>query len=1549
MSTVARENGIFSSSALTSFKMLQWLSTTEQDGMVDWSMEYSDVLSIVVPVCVILISILGEVFAALPIPKALRDFYRWLTSPFRNFLTLQDLSEPPGPAVDVSPSKTRILTVSASFASFSSLVCLIFQLSFNRRASAFRAGVLSVTWFYISFRAGFKPYKTPPYLFAIFASLYALQLGIDIGFTLLAGKVNWLEVGWPSLNICFAGAFIYVAGTFPLTASLPCENVAGPDDVPSQSFSCPEDSVTLWSWSAFNFVEPLLKLAKRRTLGETDVWTLSPYFRHRNLFNKRLEYQNQHPTHSLLRFLIFSNSLDLFLDVILELWSATIGFVPPYALKEILAGLARNTPEARQSAYVWAFVAFLANLSFAQVDLFQAWHTRRCYERTRGQLFCAIHYKALRRREVSGKQSANGEQENSDLGRVVNIMRGDAYNVSQRFWEFSGICTAPVRLVIALIFLYNVLGWSSLASVVVVMIAWILNYPLIQVNISIARSMLRAMDRRLNTVNELLQNVRFLKFYGWENHWSSRAQTARNIELGWRIRAYIVEAIVGFIWIWIPSATALVAFLCYTLIEGQKLTVSKAFTALSLFSYLQGPMAALPGQIEAFLTAYVSMQRIESFLSEGEVPDWASTLTYELSNDQQRTDDIGFTNAVFEWDACPGDSTPSRFRLGPLEFKFPSGKLSLVSGSTGAGKTALLSALLGEMHCISGSVLVDKTQHRLAYCGQNPWLEHATIRDNIVFGSAYGYDKLRYDKVVEACALLPDLKILPAGDLTEIGEKGITLSGGQRARIALARAMYSQAQCILLDDPLAAVDMHTAQHIVKSCFTGSLAENRTIILVTHHITLCLPIASYVVELDAGKVLHHGATTELAQGNVLTEIIEAEDQPSADIEDSPTLHIPELSVADLSGSGTTTPAYSLGSDVGSVDGKLIEVETRAEGRVSVRTYLTYVYAAGISCWTLAILVMLLIRVIGIGNQIFLAKWGEAYEKERFSAQPFTHPPLLSHLLSYPWEDLPSPEFNVVPWLMIYLWISTAGAVALLLNITLGYYASLKAARSLFSSLLSRITRAPSRFFDTTPIGRILNRFTSDIGTIDSALQNSAKACISGIMDFVSSFITILVVVPQFAPFALFIAWLYVRIAPPYIRTSRDLRRLESIALSPAFSGFDELLQGITHIRAFGMEQRYQDRFYKRVDHFQTFDHVYWLVNGWLRWRYDCLGSVVVFMATFFALRAGITDGLTAVVISQATSFAEANRQLVKVAAQLELDFNSVERVMEYLDVPQEAPPIIKEFRPPAYWPSSSGELVVEDLSVQYAPHLPPALKNVSFTVKPCEKVGVIGRTGSGKSTLALSFLRMIESSGGKIMIDGIDVSKLGLEDLRTRVTIISQDVSIFTGTLKSNLDPLNKNTPEECLEVLERCHLSSAFHFTPNIDEPTILDMQISPGSLSAGEKQLVALARAILRRTNIVIMDEATSQIDTHLDDQIQHTIRDELAGAIVITIAHRLRTIIDYDRILVLDDGRVAEFDSPKRLLRDKKSKFRQLCQKSTDWPLFSSLLRDWDSADES
>ncbi|KAJ3895149.1 pleiotropic drug resistance ABC transporter [Lentinula edodes] len=1480
-------------------------------------------IDVIAPSSIILFTIVYDivsVFRAV-IPSTFNLLWKHISSPFQNFLTLDDFDEPAGKPLPKSQIKLVLLCILGILQSSGWLGYLVYTcVNDDGTSTMIRALLIFITWFYASMRVLFKKPATPPYFLILFASLH-----IFVSFFNLCSRTPEVSLWIGALNLVIPVLFLWVAGTLPLRDTPPGERIASKNDIPSVNMTCPEDNVTLWSWLTFSFVEPIFTVANEGTLNEGDVWSLSPYFKHKNLFNKYLGYQEKYPTHSLLRFLLVSNSLDLILDVALELWTAVIGFVPPYALKEILSVLADDTPESRQTAYFWAFITFLAHLSFAQKDLIQQWHTRRCYERTRGQLFCAIHYKALKRQDVAGRTDAEEDNKSADLGKIVNLMQGDSYAVSQRFWEFSAIIASPVRLVIALIFLYKILGWTALSGVLIVVIAYVLNYPLAKYNIYVTRQSWKTKDVRMSIVNELLQNIRFLKFYGWEYHWGTKTADCRENELSWRVKENIVDTAISFIWTWMPSATALVSFLSYTLLAGERLTVSTAFTAIALFTQLQEPMTALPGQFFAMLHAYVSMQRIERYLAEEEVPAWVSA--FSVATASELNPEVGFSEAIFEWQPQKGPDIPDGFRLGPLDFTFPIGKVSLISGATGSGKSAILAALLGEMQCLSGHVHLDKSNHQVAYCAQSPWLEHATIRDNIIFGSAFGFDETRYQTVIEACALKRDLEVFDAGDLTEIGEKGITLSGGQRARIALARALYSQARVILLDDPLAAVDMHTAQHLVNNCFASELVRGRTVILVTHHIGICLPISSYLVELSHGGVIRKGRIQEIEE-KVLQNVIEIEDKPFT-TENHADLPVPEqVNEADvLHDSRKMHRKHPLKSK----DGKLVEAEARAEGRVSLKTYLTYIRAAGIMSWVFTLLLMLAIRAINIGNQVFLAAWGEAYQEKH---------PALAVRIKYPWDSFPSPDDNVKPWLMVYFYISMTGAFCVLFYIALGYYASLQASRKLFMKLLNSLIRASSRWLDTTPIvAQLYFRFTTDINTIDGALQNSARNCLAGVLNFLASFLVILIVIPTFAPFALFIAWLYIRLAPPYIRASRDLRRLESISLSPAFAGFDELLRGLAHIRAFGMEKRYQNSFYAKVDKFQSFDHCYWLVNCWLRWRYDCLGSVIVLLSTLFALWMKVRDGSTAIVIVQAGVFAEASRQLVRVAAQLELDFNSVERVIEYLDIPQEAPAIIEDHRPPAFWPSNSGKLVVENLSVKYAPALPAVLRNLSFSIEPSEKIGVVGRTGSGKSTLAMSLLRIIEPMGGRIIIDGIDISTIGLEDLRKRITIVSQDVSLFSGTLRSNLDPMEEHSPEECTEVMKRCHLDSVIVHKEN-DGNALLNMPVNQGSLSGGERQLVALSRAILRGTNVIIMDEATSQIDAQLDENIQKTIREELGGAIVITIAHRLKTIIDYDRILVLDDGEIAEFGTPKELLNKDGGVFKEMCRKSPDWTNFKSLI---------
>ncbi|KIM28242.1 hypothetical protein M408DRAFT_329592 [Serendipita vermifera MAFF 305830] len=1641
-----------------------------------------------------------------PLFRVLYRVLRFLVRPFRDYMQLEDMAEydPDHPVIIESPQWKKWFLVSVggivgiAWGVMTLFIAAITEIFHETDPDAgkilFYLSSMTFFWIYSSLRLLLRPLRAAPVgniLFYLLHSLMALDLIADEFFA--SGHVPFPFVA----EALFALAALFVAGTLPVSPVQPSNTVASPKAIPTSACSSPEDSVSFWQWVTFSFPSLYYTISMTRRLELEDVWSLSPRFLHANIFRKYLSLEDSRTTtqektkdkkskpRSLIVFLLRANSADIILDITIEMYKAVAGFIPPYALKQLLAILSLKDDSPPDTiwgnkwvqAHFWALVTLVAHLSFAQCDLAQGWCTRRCYERTRGTIFCALHWKALRRRVVGGasteakdakeegeddtanvKVGPNGleEEKSADLGKVVNLMQGDAYAVAQRFWELSPLFGAPVRIGIALWFLYDLLGPSAFAGVGVILFAYVINVPLIKWNLYITRQSWKSRDKRMTGVNELFQSIRFLKLMGWENGWSNRVLEWREQELGWRVQENICSAILIFIWTWIPSATALASFVAYTLVSGKPLTVSVAFTALGVFSQLQSSMTQLPGHIFAMFHAWISMQRINTFLREEEVPDWASSLkrannppNHEQSATEQ-AEKIGYENATLEWHRVTAEATkkstpgllvdeveaaetrveteaghprldlgqplplpdPTQevnaieaearhahhsnaaappgaegriqpFKLHDLNVFLPPGKLTLVTGITGAGKTAFLVGLLGEMNLLHGIVHLDKSSHRVAYCAQSPWIEHATIRDNIVYASPAGYDEARYDAVISACALERDLEILPAGDMTEIGEKGVSLSGGQRARVALARAIYSPARTILLDDPLAAVDMHTARHLVEHCFGGPLMAGRTIILVTHHVSLCLPLAEYLVEIGGGRLERHGSVAELKKRGILDDI---KHEPEEWVEEPS-----EKVINDVDGlpsgtnSGDKTPSSSTNVAESNQNpdldtkakpswklstaelGKLVDEEARAEGRVSWDTYKTYIKAAGYWTWFTTVLLMILIRAVQILDQFYLSKWGEAYNHPTSNAtsilasiwEPVTQtkvrgPPLnltSSGSLAPILDSLPPPDENVRPWLLIYFGISLLGAFTVLGFISLGFYSSLQASRSLFTHMLHRLSRAPARFYDVTPVGRILNRFVADMGAIDGAVNNSARSAIGGALSFVSSFGVIVYVVPMFAPIALFIAWLYIRLAPPYVRTSRDLRRLESISLSPAFAGFDELLHGLIHVRAFGVEQRYQNRFYKRVDTFQAFDHSYWLVAFWLRWRYDCLGSVVVYLTTIFAITAGVSTGFSAVVILNAGIFAEASRQLVKVLAQVELDFNSVERVGEYLNVAQEAPAIIENRRPPAYWPSSTSGIMVNDLWVRYSANSPDVLRGLSFQIAPGEKIGVVGRTGSGKTTLCAAFLRIIEAHRGQIIVDGIDISTIGLEDLRTRLTVVSQDVALFEGSVRFNLDPFDEHSDQECWDVLQRCHLVAQSTRTSeggplSKKRKALFDSLESPisfggSSLSAGQRQLVALARAMLRRSQIVLTDEATSAIDLDLDDQIQQTIREELGDATVITIAHRLRTVIEYDRILVLSHGEIVEFDSPAELLR-RNGAFAALCRGSADWEQLKSLVKE-------
>ncbi|KAG9122467.1 hypothetical protein FRC07_001130 [Ceratobasidium sp. 392] len=783
----------------------------------------------------------------------------------------------------------------------------------------------------------------------------------------------------------------------------------------------------------------------------------------------------------------------------------------------------------------------------------------------------------------------------------------------------------------------------------------------------------------------------------------------------------------------------------------------------------------------------------------------------------------------------------------------------------------------------------------------------------------------------------------------------------------------------MLDDVLSAVDSHTAEHLVHRCLLGPLMKHRTVILVTHHVELVLPAAGWVVRLREGKIETQGDVESVRKNGMLPLGRDKAKEWSGDDED-----------AAKKGEEGDKKA----SEAKKAARKLVEDEKKSVGSVKGQVYRTYLAAA--TYWLFGLLTVLLALdlLLQLAQKFWFKRWSESYEPKTSVVHT-----------ARGWFDfgLPSATQNVVPYLLVYVGLQVMISFANVIGQIPTIWSTLRVSRTLYDRMLRSVLRSPTRFFDTTPSGRILNRFSKDVDMIDGGLQNYIIQVLTQILTLIISVATIAYAVPYFILPAIIIAYFHLWFSNGYVTASRDLRRIESNTRSPIISSFGELINGIVTVRAFGAERDFLHNMYKRMDLTQAATHYYWMCNRWLLLRFDSLGAISVLIATVGSVQGGASAGLTGIVLMQAQTFVRSLYWGLRFWTELEQSFNSVERIQEYLGLPPEPPAVVESSRPPAAWPSATtGTLVVENLVLKYAPDLDPVLKGISFTTKPSEKIGIVGRTGSGKSTLALALFRFVDPAAGRIILDGIDITTIGLDDLRSRLTLIPQDAVLFKGTIRGNLDPFNEYTDAECLQALQRVHLPSGntpnrsavasraesikdaitSAIVPDAEEQVVsqanqagsaessgapilapedpvsvtsrgngtgmtvftLKTQVSEGgnNFSHGQRQLLSMARALLRKSNVIVMDESTASVDFETDAKIQATIREEFGQSTLITIAHRLRTVIDNDRILVLDAGQVVEFDTPANLLKREGGIFHEMCKKSGDYDhLLSTVAR--------
>ncbi|KAG2220577.1 hypothetical protein INT45_008758 [Circinella minor] len=1325
-----------------------------------------------------------------------------------------------------------------------------------------------------------------------------------------------------------------------------------------------ENWASIYSQFLFSWVENMMKEGYKRTLNDDDLNELPPENRAKNILSN---YRKNKTKRSVLQSLLKTYQWPFIIQFLYcTVWNVGM-FGPPLFLNRIIKYIENGDQNEQpvSTAYLYVIGLFITGV-VQTLAVQQALYIGRTNGvRIQAIVIGEVFSKSLRRRDTTGAQEDKDVKDQDRSKNVNNLLSVDA----QKLGEFIAYCfyvySYPIQIIISIYCLYRLLGVAALYGVLVMFLTQPITFFVSKRFETLQKDLMTATDKRLKIVNEMLNAIRIIKFFAWEKEFRSRVLQSREKELkAIRARLFMFMHMMNA-WFLIPVLIMVTVFYIYTL--DHKLTASTAFTALALFNTFRAALDEFPMIISFILQANVAAKRIESFLDEDEVDIQQGTDATTLLDGTH----IGFVNnACFSWEKPEKGDAQQKMALQDLNLSFPVNKLSIVCGPTGSGKTTLLASLLGETWLLSGSVRLPRIiPHRksplggavsgIAYVAQTAWLQNCSIRDNILFGLPF--DQERYEKVLYATALTRDLDILEFGDSTEIGEKGVTLSGGQKQRVAIARAVYSQAETVILDDCLSAVDAHTARHIYENCLIGELMRGRTIILVTHHVGLCLKGASYIVALKEGKVAGAGDPQTMVKSGVLGEELSRTHGENSDAEEEAAVEGPIPTVPQKQQSKNSTQANGAG--------KLVQEEVRAEGGVKWSVYDTYISASGGYPYWILLLILFAAAQAGVLIQDYWIKvWASAYPTDDayhdvnmtmsttrdmvstgifsmngggFSSSSSSELGTFNIQYINPYF-LKEANVDVKYYLGVYFLLGIIALIAQSLRSLIMFIGSIRASQRLHQKLLDRILHAKVRFFDTTPIGRIVNRFSSDLQTIDQEVSPSLSFLLYSIVTTFSIVGLISYVLPSFIFPGTVIAIIYWFIGAYYLATSRDMKRLNSVSRSPIYVQFNESVNGVTTIRAFGSQYRFIAENHSLIDNNNRPFLWMWATNRWLHARVETVGAFVSFCTGFVMVlaRDWVDPGMAGLALSYSLTFVFHVLWVVRMYAINEMNMNAIERLHEYLDVDQEPPAHIPHTCPSVHWPET-GKIKVENLVMQYAPESPAVLRNVSFETRPKEKIGIVGRTGSGKSTLTLSLFRFMEATSGQIFIDGVDISKIGLEDLRSRLTIIPQDPVLFSGTLRSNLDPFDQHDDVELWAALKRSHLIDHHQEeeednnknTISLDSP----VTANGSNWSQGQRQLIALARALVKKSSLIILDEATSSVDFDTDHRIQQTIRKEFVNSSLLCIAHRIRTVADYDRILVLDQGQVLEFDTPYHLISKENGIFRQMCERSGE---FNELL---------
>ncbi|KAH6689594.1 ABC transporter [Plectosphaerella plurivora] len=1134
-------------------------------------------------------------------------------------------------------------------------------------------------------------------------------------------------------------------------------------------------------------------------------------------------------------------------------------------------------------------------------------------------------------KDAKGKPKGNpavaGDGAGWGNGRIVNLMSTDTHRIDQASALFHLIWTAPLSILITLVLLCINLGYSALAGFALLVIGIPLLTMAIRSLFRRRKDINKITDQRVSLTQEVLSSVRFVKFFGWETAFLNRLKDIRKKEIHAIQVLLAIRNGINAISMSLPIFASMLAFITYSLTDNT-MAPSRVFSSLALFNGLRMPLNLLPLVLGQVVDAWSSVKRIQEFLlaeEQEEVVTWKpegkhaiemrdAGFTWERTKTQDPQS--GATGAgkagkdgekqpkqeapapgaaAVQRPASAGDSSGGStlleeerepFKLQGLDFEIGRNELVAVIGTVGCGKSSLLAALAGDMRKTSGEVVLGAKR---AFCPQYAWIQNATVRDNIVFGKEL--DREWYSEVIDACALRPDLAMLPQGDYTEIGERGITISGGQKQRLNIARAIYYDADIVLMDDPLSAVDSHTGRHIFDKAILGLLGD-KCRVLATHQLWV-LHRVDRIIWMEAGKIMAVDTFDNLMKSSEefrhlmeTTAVEEEQDAPQAQ----------------------AAPAEAGDKSKKKKGAALMQQEERAVASVPWSVYNAYIRASGSILNAPFVFIML---VLALGANIVSGLWLSWWTSDAFG--------------------LPTGEY-----IGVYAAFGLAQTFLMFaFSITLTIYGT-RASRVMLRVAVTRVLRAPMAFFDTTPLGRITNRFGRDVDVMDNQLTDAMRMYALTLGMILSVFALIIAFFHWFALALVPLTFLFIFAAAYYRASAREIKRFESVLRSTVYAKFSEGLSGIASIRAYGLKTRFTTELRSVIDEMNAAYYLTFSNQRWLSTRLDLIGNLLVFVVGILVVtsRFNVSPSIGGLVLAYILSTVQMIQFTVRQLAEVENGMNAVERLQYYgTQLEEEAPEHTIEMRPE--WPEK-GEIVFDKVEMRYRAELPLVLSGLTMHVAGGERIGIVGRTGAGKSSIMATLFRLVELSAGHITIDGVDISTIGLHDLRSRLAIIPQDPTLFRGTIRSNLDPFSEHSDLELWSALRQADLlpADASPDEPRNKDPSRLhlDSVVEEDGLnfSLGQRQLMALARALVRGSRIIVCDEATSSVDMETDDKIQKTIATGFRGRTLLCIAHRLRTIIGYDRICVMDKGVIAELDTPLALWQKEGGIFRSMCDRS-------------------